>query len=175
MPEIELEKSYLAKSLPPDLMTCPHKEIVDVYIPFESSHPVTRIRKKGEFYEITKKQPVKEDDWSEQTEYTIKLTKEEFEALPQVRGKRVVKDRYDYPHLGQKAEIDIFKEDLKGLVLVDFEFVDRASMEAFVIPDFCLVEVTQEKIFAGGMLCGKSYVEIEGRLNELGYRAIITE
>ena len=31
--------------------------------------------------------------------------------------------------------------------------------DAFVAPDFCLVEVTQELFIAGGMLCGKRYAD----------------
>jgi CYTH domain-containing protein len=168
MLEIELEKTYLAKELPKDLSKFPGKEIIDIYIPKESVHPDLRIRKKGEKYEITKKHP-KENDPSEMEEHTIKLTKEEFSVLSKVDSKKARKIRYDYLYEGIKAEIDVFQDDLAGLVLVDFEFDDIKKKNAFQKPDFCLADVTQDKIFAGGMICGKKYSDIKSHLDELGY------
>jgi len=51
----EIEKTYLVKYLPEGLVTCKHKEIYDIYLPKDSSHPALRIRKNGDQYEITKK------------------------------------------------------------------------------------------------------------------------
>ena len=169
MTELELEKTYLAKSLPQGLEKCLHKEIIDIYIPADAVHPVLRLRKKGNVFEMTKKEPDIEGDASEQTEHTIKLTEEEYKALSSIKGKRVRKVRYDYEYKGHNAEIAIFKDDLDGLVLVDVEFKDTKSKNAFAMPDFCLADVTQDEIFAGGMLCGKKYADIEGKLKELGY------
>jgi adenylate cyclase len=169
MIEIELEKTYLIKKLPPDLDKFPHKEIMDMYIPAQAAHPALRLRKKGDKLEMTKKQPIIGTDSSEQEEHTIKLNKGEFDSLIHADGKKVHKTRYDYVYKGHKAEVDIFEDDLEGLVLVDFEFTDSKEKEAFKTPDFCLIDVTQDKTFAGGMLCGKKYLDIEGRLRELNY------
>lgn len=54
---IELEKTYLAKHIPLDLEKCPYKDIIDVYFPKTSIHPVLRLRKNGSKYEITKNSP----------------------------------------------------------------------------------------------------------------------
>ncbi|MCX6702910.1 MAG: hypothetical protein NTW60_03535 [Candidatus Wolfebacteria bacterium] len=169
MIEIELEKTYLIKKLPERLADFPNREIIDIYIPEKSNHPVLRIRKKGNLFEITKKQPIQETDSSEQEEHTIKLSEEEFNSLAGITGKKARKIRYDYMYEGIKAEIDVFKDDLDGLALVDFEFTSPEAKNSFKIPDFCLIDVTQDKIFAGGMLCGKKYSDIEPHLNELGY------
>jgi CYTH domain-containing protein len=169
MIEIELEKTYLMKKLPADLEKYPSKEVFDMYIPAQSVHPALRLRKKGDRFEMTKKQPIDGKDSSEQEEHTIKLSKEEFDSLVCTDGKKVRKIRYDYMYEGNKAEIDVFKDDLEGLVLVDFEFTDSKKKNAFKMPDFCLVDVTQDKTFAGGMLCGKKYSDIEARLRELKY------
>ncbi|MBT3356335.1 glutamate racemase [bacterium] len=166
---IELEKTYLAKELPKDLENCEHKEIIDVYLPKESEHPVLRLRKNGANYEMTKKEPVKKGDASKQLEQTIVLSKEEFEGLQTVPGKRVVKERYRYPLEGLIAEFDVFKEGLKGLVVVDVEFEKEADKDAFEMPEFCLIDVTQEKFLAGGMLCGRNYQDIAGDLRRVGY------
>ncbi len=166
---IELEKTYLAKELPTGLENCEHKEIIDIYLPKESEHPVLRLRKNGDKYEMTKKEPVKGNDSSKQLEQTIILDKNEFEALQKVPGKRVVKERYLYPYQGIMAEIDVFKEDLQGLVVVDVEFEEEEKKDSFQMPEFCLLDVTQEKFLAGGMLCGKKYKDIEANLEKAGY------
>ena len=44
-----------------------------------------------------------------------------------------------------------------------------------MIPNFCLAEVTQEEFTAGGMLCGKSYEEIEPRLRGFGYSKLFVD
>jgi len=58
---------------------------------------------------------------------------------------------------------------LKGLILVDFEFDKMEEKDSFDMPDFCLVDITQEVFIAGGMLCGKSYEDIEEYLKRFGY------
>lgn len=173
MIELELEKTYLAKFLPTGLKDCPNKEIEDIYIPDNIDHPSLRLRKRGDKYEITKKQPVTEGDSSEQHEHTIVLTKEEFSALEQVRGKAVRKIRYYYKYEDLQAEVDVFQDDLAGLVLIDFEFKEVAQKNNFTMPEFCLTDVTQDHHFAGGMLCGKKYSEIESHLENLGYVKMI--
>lgn len=171
MVEIELEKTYLVKEIPKDLINFSYKEIIDIYIP-KNTHPVLRLRKKGDSFEITKKQPLRDGDSSAQEEHTIKLSEEEFNSLAKTEGKSVRKIRYNYVYKGISSEIDVFHGDLAGLVLVDFEFKNVADKNKFVMPDFCLADVTQEKIFAGGMLCGKRYEDIEVKLEKFGYKAL---
>ena len=96
---IELEKTYLAKKLPENLRSCKFKEIIDVYIPKTSEHPKLRLRKNGDIFELTKKEPVNEGDASRQKEQTIILNETEFNALnQQIEGKRVHKIRYYYDY-----------------------------------------------------------------------------
>ncbi|MFS6779579.1 CYTH domain-containing protein, partial [Staphylococcus aureus] len=137
-----------------------------------TEHPSLRIRKKGNSFEITKKQPLDESDSSEQSEHTIKVTEEEYNSLIQIKGKKVSKIRYDYNYNGINAEIGVFQDELKGLVLVDVEFTDSNSKDAFKMPDCCLLDVTQDDTFAGGLLCGKKYKDIEDHLKKLGYSPI---
>ena len=82
------------------------------------------------------------------------------------------KIRYYYPCSGRIAEIDVFKGLLEGLVLVDFEFEKPEEKKAFKMPDFCLVDVTREKLVAGGMLCGKSYSDIGKELEKFNYKKL---
>jgi len=169
---IELEKTYLAKKLPDNLKDCKFKEIIDVYIPKDSEHPKLRLRKNGDKFEMTKKEPINEGDASRQEEQTIKLTKIEFDALNKLEGKRVHKLRYYFDYNGRTAEIDVFQDAIKGLVLVDFEFETIDEKNKFEMPDFCLADITQELFTAGGMICGKSYGDIENDLNKFNYQKL---
>ena len=168
---IELEKTYLAKKLPNNLKSCKFKEIVDLYIP-KTNHPKLRIRKNRDKYEMTKKEPVGLDK-SIQKEQTIILTEEEFDFLDrQLKGKRVRKIRYYYDYEGRIAEFDVFQDELEGLVVVDFEFSSKEEKNGFEMPEFCLADVTSENFIAGGMICGKTYEDIEDYLKKLGYKKL---
>lgn len=166
---IELEKTYLAKEIPKDIEKCEHKEILDIYIPKSSEHAYLRIRKNGDKYEVTKKIP-NNKNFDSFTEHNTPLTKEEFDELEQsVEGKRIRKIRYNYKYKGLIAEIDVFQDALKGLVVVEVEFPDEKTRDSFEIPSFCLVDVTKEGFIAGGFLCGKSYADIEYYLKKKNY------
>lgn len=167
----EIELTYLPKSLP-DLKNADSKEMLDIYIPGSIEHPHLRIRKIEEKYEMTKKSPIKEGDSSHHLELTIPLTTEEYEELSTLPGKRVAKTRYYFQENSINYEIDIFKEELTGLVLVDIEFNSLEEKSNFIAPDWLLVEITQENFIAGGMLCGKKYTDISTQLEQLGYKPL---
>ena len=169
----EFELTYLAKEIPANLGKFPSKEMLDIYLPTDTNHPNLRIRKCGEKLEITKKQPVREDDASHQNEQTIVLNEKEYEELNVIKGRRVRKTRFDYEEGETRFEIDIFRDELAGLVLVEVEFDSQKSKESFSMPQFCLADVTQEKFIAGGMLSGKSYVDIQDDLDKFEYKKLL--
>lgn len=172
---IELERTFLIKKIPEGLKDCKHKEIIDIYIPKSDPHPKIRIRKNGDNYEITKKQPISKDDFSQHEEQTIELTKEEFESLNKLEGKRVHKQRYYYKYKGHTAEIDVFQEPLKGLIVADFEFDSVEEKDSFEKPDFCSADITHEEFIAGGKICGKKYEDIEEELERYRYEKLFLE
>lgn len=169
----ELELTYLVKTLPEGVLTSPSKELLDIYLPSNEAHPHLRIRKSGQKYEITKKQPIVDGDASRQLETTIPLTEKEFEEMNALKGKRVEKTRYYYKEGTISYEIDVFRGDLSGLVLADVEFTSVEDKAAFKMPSWCLAEVTQEDFIAGGMVCGKKYEDIEKELLRFGYKKIV--
>tara|TARA_Y100000034_G_scaffold134217_1_gene201993 strand:- start:1181 stop:1702 length:522 start_codon:yes stop_codon:yes gene_type:complete len=168
----EIERTYLAKKIPNGLKDCEFREIIDIYIPKTVEHPVLRIRKNGDKYEITKKMPIDDTDVSVQKEETIILTENEFNSLQNIEGKEVRKIRYYYPFEGRTAEIDVFQDDLKGLILVDVEFDSVEDKDSFGVPEFCLADITQEDFIAGGMICGKSYGDIKEKLDSFEYQEL---
>lgn len=170
--ETELELTYLAKRLPEGMEDVTPQRIVDIYVPDVPWHSHLRLRQKDDKYYITKKMPVNEGDSSVQTENTILLTKEEFEALAKCSKKTVVKDRYKINVGGRLAEIDVFREKLEGLVLMDFEFETEEEKDSFIMPEEALADVTQEEFVAGGMLAGKSYEDLAKDLARFGYQKI---
>jgi len=171
--EIELEKTYLLKYLPADLANFPFKEYIDIYLPTIAEHPCLRIRQKGQEYEITKKYPVQGKDSSKQYEFTISLTKDEFlEFAANIQGKRARKLRYLYKYNNIPAEIDIYQDKLLGLIIADFEFKTLMEMENFTMPEFCLIEVSQDKTMAGGMIVGKSYQDLKLFLDKKEYKPL---
>lgn len=170
--ELELELTFLAKELPKNIKTVKPTRIIDIYIPDTPKHSHLRLRQKGDKYEMTKKMPIVEGDASEQIEQTISLTKDEFIALSSCSKKRVAKDRYNVEIEGKVAEIDVFIGDLKGLVLMDFEFNTIAEKSAFKIPSVALADVTQEDFIAGGLLAGKTYNDIASELERFNYRRV---
>lgn len=172
MAVVELEKTYLAKYLPINLGTFPSKEIIDLYLPADAQHALLRIRKSGDYIEITKKTMVG-NDASHQIEQTIDLTAEEYGAFSFIVGKRLRKMRYYYPYQGINTEIDVFLDDLAGLVLVDVEFASADLKDTFTMPDFCLADVTQDEWLAGGVLSGKTYADIEEILKSYHYQKLV--
>jgi CYTH domain-containing protein len=172
MPTLEVELSYLAALIPPDLENCEHKDLFDMYFPANIEHPKLRIRQKGDSYELTKKTQTNSNDAGVQHEENIELTADEFAALAKSDGRKLVKKRYRMPYKGLVAEIDIFTGPLKGLVVIEFEFKTLEEKSDFVKPDFCLADVTQENFIAGGFLAGKSYSDISFYLARFGYIAL---
>lgn len=170
MEEIELEKTFLVKRIPVEIINNSlGQHLLDIYFPVDAMHPILRLRKKGDNLNLTKKRMISETDASEFIEETIVLSEPEYKAFLGIPGKRVHKMRYTNSFNGVRLDLDVFLEDLVGLVLADFEFQNMEAKEKFLAPDWCLCDVTQEEFIAGGYLAGKSYQEIEKKLQKFGY------
>lgn len=170
--EVELEKTYLAARLPAGLNAARSEIIIDHYIPLTANHPIIRLRRRGDRYELTKKEPVDGTDSSKQFEHTINLTAEEYAAFSTVPSKKLAKRRYYVIIEGHNAEVDVYHDDLAGLVIIDFEFDSESAMAQFVQPAVCLVDVTQESFAAAGKLAGETYEEISEILQSYNYKPL---
>ncbi len=167
--DLEIERTFLAKYLPDDLKNWPSHEILDCYVPKGAAHAKLRIRKSGDKYTITKKVQVSEDNASVQIEHNIDLSEEEFLAFKSIPSDTAHKIRYYY----NNAEIDVFLDDLEGLVLVDFEFKSIEDQLNFVMPDFCLSEVTDDDNIAGGLLAHLKMKTLKPVLDKYFYKDIL--
>lgn len=169
---IEHERTFLVSRLPLDQITSEGVPMVDIYIPADSAHPKLRLRQKGNRFEITKKTPVN-GDASQQTEETITLTREEFEALADGQGRIIRKWRFNISDGEHSGELDVFDGQHEGLVLADFEFNDASEATEFVKPGFCAEDVTYEDVIAGGVLSGLGAEALFAQLSERhGYQPV---
>ena len=100
------------------------------------------------------------------TELEFPITEEQFETTwPLTRGRRIHKTRYRLP-VGQPdaeqhvagqhvAELDVFHDELDGIVIVEVEFDSEGSMAAFAPPDWFGEEVTDDLSYTNASLAAR--------------------
>lgn len=159
---VESELSYLVSETP-DLSDAPHKDIEQHYLS-EGDEPL-RLRRAGGTFELTKKLTLSADDLSRKEEITIPLTRDEHSMLSPLAKRSLTKTRYYLPLPGGlTAELDVFKGDLEGLVMVEVEFKTETERAGFRPPAWFGRDVSQEAWSANSWLAGKSYEDVEPHL-----------
>lgn len=157
---LEIEKTFLVKKIPDDLSAFSSCQIKQGYI--SSSPPSLRIRKKGDKFELTKKTPLTEGDYSAFEEVNIYLTEYEFNKLWPLTEKSLEKIRYKIPLDDNLiAELDIFKADLTGAAFVEVEFSSKEQMDSFQAPEWFGKDITNEIFSANAFLAGKTFSEVK--------------
>lgn len=134
---MEIERKYLVRKLPENLEQYNKKKIAQGYL---CTEPVVRIRRSNDDYYMT----YKGDGLMVREEFNLPLTQEAYEHLrPKIDGLLIAKTRYLIP-LDNKltAELDVFEEDLNGLVIVEVEFNTIEEANAFHAPDWFGEDVT---------------------------------
>lgn len=137
---LEIERKFLVGELPDWLEACESDRIRQGYIALDGDTEV-RIRDRGSAPSLT----VKHGRGLVRTEVELDLDAERFEALwPLTEGRRVVKRRslLAIEHLAY--EIDVYEEDLAGLVVAEIEFGSVEASEAFVPEPWLSLEVTED-------------------------------
>ena len=87
------------------------------------------------------------------TELEWPITGEQFAAAwEQTRGRRIHKTRYRLPIDGHIGELDVFHDELIGLVLVEVEFDSDDAMAAFEPPSWFGREVTDDVSYTNASL-----------------------
>jgi len=136
----EIERKFLVKELPKGYKEWKSEEILQGYI-IAGDDGEVRIRKKGNRYYLT----VKGAGDLSRPEKEIELTEEQYKTLwPLTIGRRIKKVRYE-KELGHSiAELDIYKEKLKGLKIVEVEFTSEKEANNFKAPPWFGEEVTRD-------------------------------
>ena len=136
---MEIERKYLIEKeqLPKNLSDYPFHRIEQGYL---CTSPVVRIRRQDDEYFLT----YKSKGLMAREEYNLPLTQEAYEHLKsKADGLVISKTRYLIPLDDKRtAELDIFEEDLKGLVIVEVEFDSVEEANAFTSPDWFGEDVT---------------------------------
>ncbi|MFW2382608.1 MAG: CHAD domain-containing protein [Acidimicrobiales bacterium] len=87
------------------------------------------------------------------TELEFAITAEQFAAAwPHTGGRSVHKTRYELPLGDHVIELDVFHDELQGLVMAEVEFDDDESMAAFEPPDWFGPEVTDDDSYTNASL-----------------------
>ena len=84
---------------------------------------------------------------------SIYLSPEEFRLLSSLPGRRLGKTRHSLGKLGgADVFVDVFEGPLTGLIMAEAEFTDVEAMDAYPMPDFAHLEVTDDIRYTGGRL-----------------------
>lgn len=87
------------------------------------------------------------------TEVEVPLDRDQFAAAWDHTGdRRIHKTRYDVDVDGHRAEVDVFHDDLAGLVLVEVEFASDEEMAAFRPPEWFGTDVTDDGAYTNAAL-----------------------
>ena len=138
----EIERKFLIDELPPDVSNSPVHLIRQGYISEDRDVTEVRLREKDDRHYLT----IKKGAQLVRDEEEITLTKEQFETLwPMTENRCIEKKRYilhpDSPP-NITIEVDVYEEDLEGLIIAEVEFPSVEESEAFNPPDWFGREVT---------------------------------
>lgn len=95
---------------------------------------------------------------------TIILSSAEYQIFDALEGNRLKKVRYYHNYQGQVYSIDVFENELKGLILCETERDNLEDLMSAEFPDYASREVTEDSFFTGGNLCGVTQSELLKKL-----------
>src|SRR5882762_2513181 len=141
----EIERKFLIKHLPVEILRSRHFPIAQGYLANEPGSRHVRLRKKAKTASLTFKVgrgPARE-------EREIRLSPQQFAMLwPATRGRRLRKTRYEIPWKNLKIDVDNYHGRNHCLVVVGVEFTNHASRLRFKPPRCFGREITGEKRYS---------------------------
>ncbi len=156
----EFERRFLLSETPAGVEH--PKRIVDHYV------DGTRLRVRSVSEQATStpqrklghKRRLTEDDPTAVMHTSLYLNEAEFEVLVALPGRRLVKTRWSLT-LGDHAFcVDVFEEDLTGLIVLEVDLGDPETLKTFAPPAWAGPEITHIEDLTGGGLAGKTYQDI---------------
>jgi len=88
------------------------------------------------------------------------LDSREYAVFASLAANLIVKSRYRLDYAGEMFSLDVFHEDLEGLVMCEVESSDLDRVGQVQLPPWVGVEVTNDIRFSGGQLCESSYAQV---------------
>src|SRR5579864_4715543 len=141
----EIERKFLIKMLPPEILRARHFRLAQGYLANETGGRHVRLRKKGRALSLT----FKVGRALSREEREIRVSPKQFAVLwPATRGRRLHKTRYEIPWKKLKIEVDIYHGRNNGLMVAEVEFPNHASRRKFKPPRWFGREVTGEKRYS---------------------------
>ena len=141
----EIERKFLIKRLPLEILRAPHFRIAQGYLATEPGGRHVRLRKRAKTASLT----FKVGRGSAREEREIRLSAAQFATLwPATAGRRLRKTRYEVSWKKVVIEIDIYQGRNRGLVVAEVEFPSLASCRRFRPPPWFGREVTGEKRYS---------------------------
>ena len=175
---IERERRFLLRELPEGLTRASeHVQIWDNYI----TNTRLRLRKirvpqtKEYILKLTQKYAPAPPDFSRTVITNTYLTPYEYEVLSVFEGNEIRKNRYPFEHEGRAYGIDVFLGALWGLILAETSFETDEEMEGFGVPPFAVRDVTNDEMFTGAKLVGRSADEIREELKRRGAKGSLDQ
>ena len=96
---------------------------------------------------------------------TIILSPTEHKLFDALEGNRLKKIRYYHNYRGQVFSIDVFENELNGLVLCETETDSLEDLMSAELPAYIEREVTEDIFFTGGNLCRTENADLLGKLS----------
>jgi CYTH domain-containing protein len=163
---LELERRYLLHKPPDGLLEGgAGTAIIDHYLEntrLRLRH--MRLASGEQVYKFTQKYQAADRDATETTITNLYLSEAEYRLLAQLGGKKLVKTRYPYAYRGREYGIDVFEDELAGLVLAETECASQEEVQSLSKPDFALEDVTADPFFKGGNLVNLTNRELREEL-----------
>lgn len=138
----EIERKWLVDDLPDDLSEYPSRQIDQGYLAIDPDGTEVRVRRADGDAVMT----IKQGAGRTRAEEEFAIPTDRFERLwPLTANRRVQKRRYRIPGPdGLTFELDRYRGDHEGLVVVEAEFPDERSAQSFTAPAWFGREVTDD-------------------------------
>jgi CYTH domain-containing protein len=150
MAGIEIERKFLVAELPPEVAEHPGERIEQGYLAIAPDGVEVRVRRRAGKATLT----VKSGPGQVRTEEEMAIDDRRFDALwPLTAGRRVTKTRHEVPLADDLvAELDVYDDNLDGLLTVEIEFGSLEAGERFDPPPWVGRELTGDARYANQSL-----------------------
>lgn len=146
---LEIERKFIVTQPPADLTQYPCTEITQGYITTGDGDAELRLRKEQSRHYLT----IKRGSGLQREEFQVELTGEQFALLwPAAEGRKICKLRYKIPCDDALIELDVYHDNLEGLLTAEVEFASAQAAQAFAAPAWFGREVTNIERYKNSQL-----------------------
>jgi len=168
--EIEIERKFRLEAMPEAGILGKGVPLLQGYL--STGKCEIRVRHFGNEYHLT----VKDEGTISRPEWDKRIPRWVFEALwPYTEGRRIEKTRYSIPFGDMTLEVDEYKRELQGLLILECEFPDEQTSQHFSLPTWAkdAIEVTHDRTYKNKYLAehglrSKIYIASNLGFSEVG-------